>query len=220
MNQEIRAANKTGNFNETVTVVMIRPTQANANGKSTHFRNFAVRIPNNYSDDVQGDVEQQPTELFCTTWDTAVIQMLDTLNPQELPRVRISAYLDGVWRLYKANNTLDGIRAIVPDVGQEPVPLDDGDVLYPTNKPYELDGQVMNAIVYPGVTLNVVSMQPATNVSTTEVAVENQSGFAQAQQNLNHVTEQQPNAQQPQANEQQQANGQQPGVTPTVPFGG
>lgn len=219
MNQEIRAANKVGNFNETVTLVMSRLTQVATNGKGTKFRNFAVRIPNNYSDDMQGDVEQQPTELFCVTFDENIMQMLDSLDPTEMPRVRISAYLDGVWRIYKANNTLEGIRSIVPDIGQEPMPLPDGDVLYPTNKPYELDGVVPNAIVYPGVTLNVVSMQPATNVTSTEVAVENQSGFAQAQEKLNQVTEQ----------PEQTANGavaQQNGATVQqnqankVPFGG
>lgn len=163
---EVRSTAKRGNTNlNNVTITMIRDTAQNGNGQSTWWRNFAIRKDNNYIDQVQNSViEKQPLDLFCTTWDLEVIKALD--HVKEGDRVNISAFLEPIWRGYKANNTLNGIRFIVPETGQAPVQLPDGDVIQPEAHPYRLDKGVRNAIIYQGVTLNVVSLIPATTIKT------------------------------------------------------
>ena len=163
---EVRSTAKRGDTNlNNVTITMIRDTVQNGNGRSTRWRNFAIRKDNNYVNQVQNIViEKQPLDLFCTTWELEIITALDHLK--EGDKVNISAFLEPVWRGYKANNTLEGIRFIVPDTGQAPVQLPDGDVIQPDTHPYRLDKNVRNVIVYQGVTLNVVSLIPATTTKT------------------------------------------------------
>ena len=205
MLNEIRNTTGRGDYNPTnVTIEMIRDTAVKGN---TQFRNFSVRINNDYATDV-GDAERQPTELFCTTFQADVMQLLDTLKPGD--KVNLSAYLDSVWRVYKANDTLEGIRDIVPDIGQETVELPDGDRLEPTAKPYELDKTVPNAIIYPGITLNVMSITPASNITSAELK-NTGSGFGQVQDKLNQATAPEPSN----ANESAPA-----APAATVPFGG
>ena len=163
---EVRSTVKRGDTNlNNVTITMIRDTAQNGNGRSTWWRNFAIRKDNNYVDQVQNIViEKQPLDLFCTTWELEIITALDHLKKGD--KVNISAFLEPVWRGYKANNTLEGVRFIVPDTGQAPVQLPDGDVIQPDAHPYRLDKVVRNAILYQGVTLNVVSLIPATTIKT------------------------------------------------------
>ena len=163
---EVRSTAKRGDTNlNNVTITMIRDTVQNGNGRSTRWRNFAIRKDNNYVNQVQNIViEKQPLDLFCTTWELEIITALDHLK--EGDKVNISAFLEPVWRGYKANNTLEGIRFIVPDTGKAPVQLPDGGVIQPEARPYRLDKTVRNVIVYQGVTLNVVSLISATTTKT------------------------------------------------------
>lgn len=163
---EVRSTGKRGDTNlNNVTITMIRDAPRNRNGRSTWWRNFAIRKDNNYVDQDQNIViEQQPLDLFCTTWEVEIITALDHLK--EGDKVNISGFLEPVWRGYKANNTLEGIRFIVPNMGQSPVQLPDGDVIQPEAHPYRLDKGVSNVIVYQGVTLKVVSLTPALTIKT------------------------------------------------------
>ena len=157
---EVRSTGKRGDINlNNVTITMIPDTLQSGR------RNFVIRKDNNYVDQVQNTlIEKQPLELFCTTWELEIITALDHLK--EGDKVNISAFLGPVWKGYKANNTLKGIRFIVPDTGQAPVQLPDGDVIQPDTHPYRLDKNVRNVIVYQEVTLNVVSLIPATTTKT------------------------------------------------------
>lgn len=153
-------------------IVMIQPTRANGgNGKSTHFRQFAVRDNRNYTRDDNVEVEKQPVDFYCTTWVPEVISALDNFKKDD--RVDLTAFVEPVLRGYIANNTPKGVQVIIPDTGQPEVVVDPSFTVYPNAHPYRLNGQVSNTLVYVGVSLNVTKLTPATDLANAVAEVEN-----------------------------------------------
>lgn len=191
-----------------VEIVMLRDPIQVSNGRSSQVTNFAIRKENNFTDAQGLLVEKQPLDLFCSTFDPTVINTLKQLKVGD--KVSLAGYIEPVWRVYKANNQPGGITKdvngntlIVPEPGQQPMTLADGDVIYPDAQPFRLNELLVNACVMPGASLNVVQLTPATKV-TADQQVGDATGFGelqqQQQQNLNSATAPQ---QQPQQNGQQ-----------------
>ena len=121
---------------DSLIITRIDPMRANGgNGKSSHFRQFALRQDANYVNDDGLTIEKQPADFFCTTWDPAVIQALDNLQVDDV--VDVVAFVEPVWRVYIANDTPLGNRDVIPDTGQAERVIDGTNItVYPTAHPY------------------------------------------------------------------------------------
>ena len=179
---------------DSVIITDIFPTRANSgNGKSSHFRQFALRQSADYVDADGMTIQKQPADFYCTTWDPDIISALDNMSKDDV--VDVVAFIEPVWRVYIANDTVKGGRDVIPDVGSpERVIKGTNTTVYPTAHPYRLDEQAPGVLVYPGYGLNVTALRPATNMSSVNAQVDGETAenaFAQLQEqqgNLNDAT--------------------------------
>lgn len=188
----------TGDYSrENVILTGIKPvmTAKNSLGKSSQYRQFAIRVERDYELDDGTVVEQQPLDLFCTSWQPDVLKALDTIELGD--RLNISGYLEPTWHGYIATDSPKGIRFPIPDVGSQPFDVPNVDlVIQPTAHPYRLDAQQPGVYVHPAAGLNVMVLAPATSFSKAAEVVAQQSGNAtsafeqlqQQQDSLNTAT--------------------------------
>ena len=197
-----------------VEIVMLRDPVpiTSGRGRSTQVTNFAIRKHNNFTDANGMLIEKQPLDLFCSTFDDAIINILKQLKVGD--KISLQGYIEPVWRVFKANNQIGGITKdvngntlIVPEPGQSPMQLADGSVIYPDPQPYRLNDHLMNACVMPGASLNVVQLTPATQI-TSDQQVTDASDFGAIQQQLNDQQGNLNTATAPTQQQPQQQNGQ------------
>jgi hypothetical protein len=93
--------------------------------------------------------------MYGSTYDDEIIATLDTLSVGSC--VNVVADIKPIWYGYKPNNKPGGINFIIPDIGEQPVQLPDGDIIYPTTQPYRLKNFV-NLFVTQSIGLNVVAL--------------------------------------------------------------
>lgn len=191
-----------------VTEVLDTVSVQDVTGKPSTSRQFTVYLPQDYNNNGQS-YQKQFISHRCVTFDPAMIQMLDTIQPKDV--VNFTAFEQAGTKVFIPTGQPGGLTFFVPDAGRKPVPVQfpDGQVVQiePTARPYDLTknpGWPVNAYMHDSTQLNVQTLTKGTDagaigqaagaadttVSSGEVAsvfgAAQQEQTQQTQQNLNN----------------------------------
>lgn len=160
---------------------------------------FNVRKENSFTDDNGVWQERQPLDISCTTFDDNVMSLLASVKDkiQDGVKLDLTGYLEPSWRGYIADNSPDGDRFVMPDLGRDPIVSDKGQEIQPSAHPYLAERGVPNFICYDQKQLRVniailtTAVDGQENVETTAVET-----LGNVQSKLNQATGAAPEQQQ------------------------
>ena len=154
-----------------MTIVEILPPTQHSNGNG-QVQQFRLHRDNNYTDSEGNFIEKQPLDIWCTTLNPEVIQTLATLTPGD--KVDIIGWIKPFWQGYVADNTPDGDRFAIPDLGSEPITSPKGNTIHPSAHPYRAEKGVPNFITYDVKRVIVTELIPYTdNIDKPELGHDN-----------------------------------------------
>ena len=154
-----------------MTIVKILPSTQHNNGNG-QIQEFRLREENNYIDLEGNFIEKQPLDLWCKTFNPEVIQTLATLTCGD--KVDIIGCIKPFWQGYVADNTPDGDRFVMPDLGSESITSPKGQIIHPSAHRYTAEKGVSNFIAYDVKQVIVTELTPYTdNIDRPELGHDN-----------------------------------------------
>ena len=142
----------------TIVEIFLPTQQSNGNRQVQQFR---LRKDNNYTDSEGNFIKKQPLDIWCATLNPEVIQTLATLTSGD--KVDIIGWIKPFWQGYIADNTPDGDRFVIPDLGSESITSPKGHTIHPSAHPYRDEKDVWNFITYDVKQVIVTELTPYTD---------------------------------------------------------
>lgn len=134
-------------------------------------QSFKVRRERSFTD-AQGVLqERQPLEISCQTIYPQIIQTLATLKCGD--KVDITGWLVPYWQGYVADNTPDGDRFVIPDIGSEPITSPKGQIIQPTAEPWRISKGEPFFHTYDENQVLVTELTPYTNINRPKLGHDN-----------------------------------------------